>query len=90
VFLELRYEDVVGDLVGQVRRLLAHCGLDCDDACLTPHRTRRLVRTASASQVREPLYAGAVGRWHGLATLAIPLGRALGLDASPADIGALS
>jgi len=62
-FLEVRYEDVVDDLEGQTRRLIAFCGLDWDDACLAFHQTRRPVRTASVNQVRQPIYRASVGRW---------------------------
>ena len=61
--LEVRYEDVVADLEGQVRRMLDFCGLPWEDACLEFHATRRTVNTASAAQVRQPIYRGAVGRW---------------------------
>jgi tetratricopeptide (TPR) repeat protein len=60
--LEVSYEDVVADLEGQARRLVSHCGLGWDDACLEFHRTTRPVRTASMAQVRRPLYARSVGR----------------------------
>ena len=61
--LDVRYEDVVGDLEGQARRIVAHCGLDWNPNCLAFHRTERPVRTASATQVRRPIYTSAVGRW---------------------------
>jgi Sulfotransferase family len=61
--LEVQYEDVVDDPEGQARRLVAHCGLDCDDACLAFHKTQRLVRTASAMQMRQPIYKSANPRW---------------------------
>jgi tetratricopeptide (TPR) repeat protein len=61
--LEVRYEDVVADLEGQARRIIAHCGLPWDDRCLSFHETDRPVRTASATQVRQPIYTSAVGRW---------------------------
>jgi tetratricopeptide (TPR) repeat protein len=61
--LDVHYERIVADLEGQARRLIDHCGLGWDPACLDFHRTERPVRTASAVQVRQPLYAGAVGRW---------------------------
>lgn len=60
--LDVRYEDVVGDLEGQARRLIAHCGLEWDPRCLAFHETTRPVHTASASQVRQPLYRTAIGR----------------------------
>lgn len=62
--LDVRYEDVVSDLEGTARRIVAHCGLLWDARCLDFHKTERAVRTASATQVRQPLYASAVGRWH--------------------------
>ncbi|MCW5691403.1 MAG: sulfotransferase [Pseudolabrys sp.] len=61
--LEVAYEDVVGDLEGQARRLLAYCGLPWDDRCLAFDKTARPVQTASASQVRQPIYRQSVGRW---------------------------
>ena len=60
--MEVRYEEVVADLDGQARRLVDFCGLDWDEACLQFHQTRREVWTASASQVRRPLYDSSVGR----------------------------
>jgi hypothetical protein len=63
VFLEVDYEALVADPETQTRRLLAHCGLAWDPACLVFHETRREIRTASAVQVRQPLYGGSVGRW---------------------------
>ena len=61
--LDVHYEDVVADLEGQARRLIAHCGLDWDPRCLAFHQTERPVLTASAAQVRQPIYRDAVGRW---------------------------
>ena len=61
--LEVQYEDVVGDLEGQARRILAHCDLEWDARCLDFHATERPVRTASATQVRQPIYRSAVERW---------------------------
>ena len=60
--LDVRYEDVVADLEKQARRIIAHCGLYWDASCLVFHTNERVVRTASSSQVRQPLYQGAVGR----------------------------
>jgi Sulfotransferase family len=71
--LDVRYEDVVADLEGQARRILAHCGLDWDPSCLEFHRTERPVRTASASQVRRPIYQSAIGRWRAYADHLQPL-----------------
>ena len=61
--LDVRYEEVVADLEGQARRIIAHCGLDWDERCLAFHKTARPVRTASAMQVRQPIYNLSIGRW---------------------------
>jgi hypothetical protein len=61
--IEVRYEDVVADLEGQARHLLQALGLTWDERCLSFHKTRRAVPTASSAQVRRPLYASSVGRW---------------------------
>ena len=77
-FIEVRYEDVVADLEGQARRLMAFCGLDWDEACLQFHQTPREVWTASASQVRRPLYGSSVSRARAHAAYLGPLIDALG------------
>ncbi|PLX35226.1 MAG: hypothetical protein C0605_10885 [Hyphomicrobiales bacterium] len=61
--LDLRYEEMIADQRGQTERLLAFCGLEWDEACLEFHKTRRPVRTASAEQVRQPIYASSLARW---------------------------
>ena len=53
----------MADLRPAVRRILDHCGLDWDDACMEFHTTDRGVRTPSRWQVRQRLYASSVGRW---------------------------
>ena len=63
VMLDVQYEALVTDLEQQARRIMAHCGLEWDDACLAFYQTDRVVRTASASQVRQPIYTSSVGRW---------------------------
>jgi len=61
--LEVQYEDVVNNLEGEARRIVAHCGLEWSDACLVFHKTQRQVRPASHTQVRQPIYQSSVGRW---------------------------
>ncbi|PWJ94305.1 tetratricopeptide repeat protein [Mesorhizobium loti] len=60
---DVRYEDFVADQEGQTRALIAHLGLPWDDAALSFHETDRPVRTASAAQVRQPMYQGSVDLW---------------------------
>lgn len=78
VMLEVRYEDVVADLERQARRIVAHCGLEWDDACLEFHKTQRAVRTISHAQVRQPIYRSSVGRKRPARNLLLPLLEALG------------
>lgn len=61
--LKVQYEDVVQDLEGQTRRMLDHCGLDWEDACLNFYENTRPVNTVSAEQVREPIYKDSVAFW---------------------------
>jgi hypothetical protein len=61
--LEVDYEETVADLEGVARRLVAFCGLEWEPACLAFHETRRPVRTASVTQVRQPIYKKSVARW---------------------------
>jgi hypothetical protein len=57
---------------------LAHCGLEFEAACLAFHETKRPVRTASAEQVRQPIYASGVGYWKNFESQLEPLRQALG------------
>jgi tetratricopeptide (TPR) repeat protein len=83
ILLEVRYEDVIDDLEGQARRILAHCGLSWEETCLDFQRTRRSVRTASCVQVRQPIYRDSVGRWRPYANELKPLFQALGVPSEP-------
>jgi tetratricopeptide (TPR) repeat protein len=78
MMLEIRYEDIVGDLDRHARAIIAHCGLDWDDRCSRFHETKRLVKTASALQVRQPLYDTALAKWRAYGELVEILAEALG------------
>lgn len=62
-YCEVSYEDIVADLEAEVRRLLTFCGLEFEEACLRFEENASPVATASAAQVRLPIYASSVGRW---------------------------
>ncbi len=62
-WLDVRYEDLVNDLEGHARRLIDYVGVEWDPACLDFHLTRRVVRTPSLVQVRQPIHSHSVGRW---------------------------
>lgn len=76
--LHVQYEDLVRDPETNIRRLLEGCGLQFEEACLAFHRTRRSVRTASAEQVRQPIYTSGVGYWRRFEQELQPLREALG------------
>lgn len=80
-FIEVDYEAVVDDLEGEAKRLIAFVDLPWDDACLQFHKTRRVVRTASVNQVRQPIYRTSKGRWQKHAAYLGPLLAALGIGA---------
>ena len=61
--LEVQYEDLVADFEVQARRIVDYCGLEWDSRCLSFYETKRAVRTASAAQVRRPLFSSSIGRW---------------------------
>ena len=76
--LHFQYEELVRNPEASIRRLLDHCGLPFEPACLAFHETRRAVRTASAEQVRQPLYSSGVGYWRHFERELEPLREALG------------
>ncbi len=75
--MTIQYEELVGDLEGQSRRLIDFLGLPWEPACLDFHKTERPVLTASFWQVRQPLYSSSVGRWKNYESHLGPLLKAL-------------
>jgi tetratricopeptide (TPR) repeat protein len=63
VIHDLSYERLVADQLGESRRLLEFCGLPWEDACLDFHLNPAPSTTASAHQVRRPLYESSVSQW---------------------------
>ena len=80
--LELNYEDLVSRPEEMSRQLVAYCGLDWNEKCLSPHKTRRAVRTASFSQVRHKVYTSSVERWRNYGAHIEVLRHALGIQAA--------
>jgi tetratricopeptide (TPR) repeat protein len=60
---DLKYEDLVANPQDTVKSMLSFCDLPWQQDCLHFWRTRRAVKSSSAAQIRQPLYAGAVGYW---------------------------
>jgi tetratricopeptide (TPR) repeat protein len=80
VMIEVQYEEVVADVERQARQIVAYCGLEWDNACLAFHKTQRPIRTASVTQVRQPIYRTSVGRWKPYQHLLQPLIKELGVE----------
>jgi hypothetical protein len=76
--LHVQYEELVRNPETSIRRLLDHCQLPFEATCLAFHQTQRSVRTASAEQVRQPIYTSGVGYWHHFERELEPLRHALG------------
>jgi tetratricopeptide (TPR) repeat protein len=76
---DIGYESLIADPAARIRALVTEAaGLPWDPACLDFHARDRAVQTASASQVRQPIYATSAGRWRRHAERLAPLIAALG------------
>jgi tetratricopeptide (TPR) repeat protein len=71
--LDVHYEETVADLEAVARRLVAWCGLEWEPTCLAFHQGKQPVRTASVTQVRQPIYTRSVARWKHYAKTLGPL-----------------
>ena len=74
----VQYERVVGDLQHQVLQLLDYCGLPFENECLHFYGNPRGVQTASAEQVRQPIFSESVDHWRHFEPWLGPLKEALG------------
>lgn len=77
--LDVQYEEMVAEPETNLRRVLSFCGLDFEPACLEFHEVKRSVTTASAAQVRKPIYRSSVKRHEKYGADLAPLLQALGL-----------
>ena len=62
-FIEINYEDLVTDQEHVSKHMINYLGLNWDEACLKFYESDRIVRTASITQVREPIYTKSVNKW---------------------------
>lgn len=79
-FLDLDYEALVEDQEGTTRRLLQHCGLEWREACMRFHENPAPTATASAAQVRRPIYRESLDLWRNYRQELAPLARLLAQD----------
>lgn len=71
--LKVRYEDVVDDQEGQTRRIFEHCGLEWEDQVKEFYNSKQSSTTASAAQVRQPVYKSSVAKWRNYEEQLAPL-----------------
>jgi hypothetical protein len=87
---QLSYEALVADQAGEIRKLLEFCGLEWEEACAQFHQNPAASTTASAAQVRRPIYDSSISQWRHyeaqLAALREQL-QAAGIDVNSAPAG---
>jgi tetratricopeptide (TPR) repeat protein len=69
----VHYEDIVRDQAETSRRLMAFAGLPWHDGVLQFHESDAPSATASAVQVRRPIYESSIGKWRYQAERLMPL-----------------
>jgi len=81
---DVQYETLTKDQELETRKLLKFIGLDWEDQCLAFHETKRAVATASAAQVRKPMYQGSSKEWERFKEYLLPIaGALLDVDSDP-------
>ena len=81
--LTVHHEDVVENLEGEVRRILDFCGLPFEDACLHFHLNKRVIKTPSSEQVRQPIYRSGMEQWKNYDLFLEPLKKVLSVTLNP-------
>jgi tetratricopeptide (TPR) repeat protein len=61
--LNIRYEDLISGQESVTRRLLDYCGLEWQEQCMSFHKLETAATTASAVEVRSPIYSSSVNKW---------------------------
>jgi hypothetical protein len=83
--IQVNYEKLVADAAGEVRRLLDALALPWEPQCLAFERNPAPVATASAAQVRRPIYTSAVSVWRNYKRELAPLAARLEAGGIPID-----
>lgn len=60
---DVQYEALIDQQEDISRQIIAHCGLAWEEACLNFHTNAAPTATASAAQVRQPIYKGSRDLW---------------------------
>lgn len=59
----LNYEKLTTNQENETKKLIKHLELNWEQACLSPHKNKRIVRTASQQQVRQKVFQGSSEAW---------------------------
>ena len=59
----VKYEELISNQEKISREMVNFCDLEWEEDCISFHSTKREVNTASAVQVRNPIYTSSVGLW---------------------------
>jgi tetratricopeptide (TPR) repeat protein len=59
----LNYEELINNQELETKKLLKYCELEWDESCMRPHKNKKIVFTASLSQVRSPVYKSSIKKW---------------------------
>jgi hypothetical protein len=86
VLLEVNYEDIVKDQAAESRRIIGFLGLPWDEEVLKFHQSPAPSATASAVQVRRPVYASSIGKWRHHAERLAPLRARLATQIPEAEL----
>jgi hypothetical protein len=73
VILDVSYEGLVENQEVVSKQIIAHCGLSWEPSCLEFETNSAPVATASAAQVRQPIYRDSLARWRRFETQLSPL-----------------
>ncbi len=79
-FYEIKHEDLVENQEDEIRKLIEYCDLEWNDNCLEFYKNKRPVKTASVTQVRQPIYKSSVNKWKMYEEYLKPLITVLGDD----------
>ena len=59
----VKYEELTSNQEKISREMINFCDLEWEEGCMSFHSTKREVNTASAVQVRQPIYTSSVNLW---------------------------
>ena len=63
VIYTVNYEKVIADPEYEAKKLVSYCGLEWQEKCLKFYENKQASTTASASQIRQPIYSSSVNKW---------------------------